>query len=526
MRSEAELLGLALALGADTVGALSAAERALLARAAPVTRPLVRETRERLRAGDDPLGEALCALRTASERRARGAVYTPRVMVEAMTAWAAERPAARVVDPGVGSGRFLLAAARAFPQAELVGVDVDPFACLLVRAGLAVHGAGSRARVVLGDFRRVRLGELGAPTLFLGNPPYVRHHALSSRDKAWFVAAARAAGLGASALAGLHAHFFLATSRHARPGDFGAFVTAAEWLDVNYGALVRALFLERLGGSALFLVEPRARPFLDADTTAVIACFCVGERPQTLRFGTVADSAELGRLTGGRAVPRARFENSSRWTALTRPASVRPAGHVELGELFAVHRGQVTGDNATWVERELAHLPERVRFPAVTRAKELFAAGPVLSELAGLRRVIDLPADLDVLSASERRRVEVFLRAARARGVHLGFIAQHRKAWWSVGLHAPAPLLATYMARRPPAFVRNPRGARHLNIAHGLYPREPLDEAVLDAVARYLNRNASLSGGRTYSGGLTKFEPREMERLLVPGLELLREAAG
>ncbi len=525
MRSEAELLGLALALGADTVGTLSAPERRLLARASPVARPLLRETRERLRAGDDPLGEALCALRTASERRARGAVYTPRVMVEAMTAWAAERPASRVVDPGVGSGRFLLAAARAFPQAELVGVDVDPFACLLVRAGLAVHGAGSRARVVLGDFRRMRLAELGARTLFLGNPPYVRHHALSPRDKAWFVAAARVAGLGASALAGLHAHFFLATSRHARPGDFGAFVTAAEWLDVNYGALVRSLFLERLGGSALFLVEPRARPFVDADTTAVIACFCVGERPQTLRFGTVADSGELGRLTGGRAVPRARFENSSRWTTLTRPASARPAGHVELGELFAVHRGQVTGDNATWVERELANLPERVRFPAVTRAKELFAAGPVLSELGGLRRVIDLPADLDVLSASERRRVEAFLGAARSRGVHLGFIAQHRKAWWSVGLHPPAPLLATYMARRPPAFVRNPRGARHLNIAHGLYPREPLDEAVLEAVARYLNMNASLSGGRTYSGGLTKFEPREMQRLLVPGLELLRDAA-
>ncbi|HSU38219.1 MAG TPA: hypothetical protein VLJ38_01595, partial [Polyangiaceae bacterium] len=372
-------------------------------------------------------------------------------------------------------------------------------------------------------FRRLSLGELGAPTLFLGNPPYVRHHTISPRDKAWFVRTARAAGLRASALAGLHAHFFLATSRHARPGDFGAFVTAAEWLDVNYGALVRELFLERLGGSALFLVEPRARPFADADTTAVVACFSVGERPQTLRFGMVAEGAELGRLTGGRAVPRARFEASSRWTALTRRASVRPAGHVELGELFAVHRGQVTGDNATWVERELANLPERVRFPAVTRAKELFAAGPVLSELDGLRRVIDLPPDLDVLSASERRRVAAFLRAARGRGVHLGFIAQHRKAWWSVGLHAPAPLLATYMARRPPAFVRNPHGARHLNIAHGLYPREPLDEAVLDAVARYLNTNASLTGGRTYSGGLTKFEPREMERLLLPGLELLRD---
>jgi hypothetical protein len=72
------------------------------------------------------------------------------------------------------------------------------------------------------------------------------------------------------------------------------------------------------------------------------------------------------------------------------------------------------------------------------------------------------------------------------------------------------------MARRPPAFVRNLAGARHINIAHGLYPRAPMTDAALDALARYLGRATSVNDGRTYAGGLTKFEPREMERLLVP----------
>jgi adenine-specific DNA-methyltransferase len=40
-----------------------------------------------------------------------------------------------------------------------------------------------------------------------------------------------------------------------------------------------------------------------------------------------------------------------------------------------------------------------------------------------------------------------------------------------VRLRPPAPILATYMARRPPAFVHNLAGARHVNIDHGLYPR-------------------------------------------------------
>jgi hypothetical protein len=34
-----------------------------------------------------------------------------------------------------------------------------------------------------------------------------------------------------------------------------------------------------------------------------------------------------------------------------------------------------------------------------------------------------------------------------------------------------------------------------------------------------------MNDGRTYAGGLTKFEPREMERLLVPRPELLADPA-
>ncbi len=52
-----------------------------------------------------------------------------------------------------------------------------------------------------------------------------------------------------------------------------------------------------------------------------------------------------------------------------------PEGYVELGELCRVHRGAVTGSNATWVvPADFAALPEHVLFPTVTRARELFAA--------------------------------------------------------------------------------------------------------------------------------------------------------
>ncbi|MBO0807390.1 MAG: class I SAM-dependent methyltransferase, partial [Actinobacteria bacterium] len=220
------------------------------------------------------------------------------------------------------------------------------------------------------------------------------------------------------------------------------------------------------------------------------------------------------------------LRDARRWGPLARnggPAGRgRPAGYVELGELCRVSRGQVTGANRVWVVASGgAPVPARYLFPAVTRARELLAAGAALSAAGALRLVIDLPADLGELTAAERALVQEFLAAAVTAGAADSYIARHRRPWWRVRLPEPAPILATYMARRPPAFVRNLAGARHLNIAHGLYPREPLSPAVLDRLAAHLRGSVTPGQGRTYAGGLTKFEPGEMERLPVPGPGLL-----
>ena len=37
----------------------------------------------------------------------------------------------------------------------------------------------------------------------------------------------------------------------------------------------------------------------------------------------------------------------------------------------------------------------------------------------------------------------------------------------------------------------------------------------------WLNKNINTGSGRTYAGGLTKFEPKEIERLRIPSLETL-----
>jgi methylase of polypeptide subunit release factors len=544
--AEEALAGAAVRLGAAQVAGWSEAEQRLAAAACPGEGE-IGHVRSRILAGEDPLGEAFCRLRGPAQRRPSGQTFTPAPVVRSMVGWAARTLSpARVVDPGTGSARFLVAAGRRWPDATLLGVETDPLAAMIGRATLAAAGMAGRAGITLGDYRSLRLAPAGGPTLFLGNPPYVRHHQIPAAWKSWLRSAAAGEGLAGSGLAGLHGHFVLATTLHAVPGDAGVLVTAAEWLDVNYGSLVRSLLLGPLGGQSVHLLDPAVPAFTDAAATTAITCFRPGRRPAGLRLRRVARLADLGELRGGTTVPAPVLRAASRWTPLVSGAVPTAgsgaagaigsgtgaawaarrgrlaAGHVELGELCRVHRGQVTGANKVWVTAgNPAGLPGRFLFPAVTRASELFRVGGTLATAAPLRSVIDLPADLAELAPAELPLVTRFLAEAEAAGAAGSYIACHRKPWWRVRLRAPAPILATYMARRPPAFVRNLAGARHVNIAHGLYPREPLPPAALDGLAAYLRRSVTRGQGRTYAGGLTKFEPGEMERLPVPVPALL-----
>ena len=472
-----------------------------------------------IRAGEDPLGAAFASLRSAPQRRKMGATYTPPSLVGPMSEWLANyKVASRVVDPGAGSARFLCAAGRYLPEAQLVAVEIDPLAALTARASLTVLGFDERSQVETTDYRSLDLPSVPGPTAFIGNPPYVRHHDIAPEWKTWLRERSGELGLKASALAGLHVHFLLATAHLARAGDYGVFVTSSEWLDVGYGQLARELIAGALGGLSIHILDARTQAFADATTTATVTAFEVGTTERPVRVSKIKGTEDLRGLRGGTPFGRDELREVRRWSSLLEPRVSVPNEFVPLGEFCRVHRGAVTGANATWVTKQGDPcLPTTVLFPAVTKASELFGLeSAVLEDGRDLRAVIDLPEDLDVLDESDRALVERFLKAARRAGAANGYIARHRKPWWSVRLRESAPILATYMARRPPTFVRNLAAAGNLNTVHGIYPVEPMSEAALSALTMVLRERATLTGGRTYAGGLTKFEPSEMEQIKVP----------
>jgi hypothetical protein len=342
----------------------------------------------------------------------------------------------------------------------------------------------------------------------------VRHHALDAETKGRAAVLAMSVGHAISGLAGLHALFYLATlAKHGAPGDVGSFVTSAEWLDVGYGSIIRHIFTNGLGGRSLTVFDPEAIPFADAMTTAAITTFRIGDEPHFARLARVVQAGTEITLEGGRDIERAQLATASRWSPFVRDEVTAVNGD-SIGALFRVSRGQVTGANDYFVmSRSEARRRgvERYCVPLITSAREIFEAKGVVRNSRERNVGLEIAPEFNL---SRHRRLAAYIRAGEAAGVHRGYVARHRRPWYAVTFPRP-PIIATYMARQAPVFARNPDGLGLLNIAHGLHPRRDLDPDALDHVVGVLNstRASFVGRGRTYHGGLEKFEPREMESL-------------
>lgn len=465
----------------------------------------------------DILGDAFCVRNDADDRRPHGITLTPQWLVDAMLDEVARGGYQTIVDGGAGTGRFAIAAALRFPGARVVAVEQHAELAELLRQRVWECGVADRVEIVRGDFRDAVIPSSGK-TLFIGNPPYVRHHDIPAEWKAWYGHGMASLGLGASQLAGLHAHFMLRAASAMRPGDGMCFVTSAEWLDNGYGKALRDL----LGGSSnnalsvagLWVADTSQPIFADALVSSVVVRVECGDAAGPVRAGVIADR----KLQTLREITPAQLQSSARWSTWCRPKLAVAGSGVEVGDIFRVTRGQVTGLNAAWVlDRDTPELPDSLSVPSVTRAKEIIDGLPTTR--AGtdrLKRVADLPRDLDQVPAEHREVVSRFLTRAKSMGADQTYIARHRSPWHAVAMRAPPAAFVSYMGRRPPVFCANPWQASFINIAHGLYPRQPMSASTLGRVLHHLNTTTDLHGGRMYGGGLAKFEPGDVARLRLP----------
>lgn len=482
---------------------------------------------------------AVPASDTASQRKARGAFFTPEPVARFLVDWAVRTPQCAVLEPSCGEAVFLRQIARrGRHDGRLVGVELHGASAR--RAQQALRDDGVRARIHSGDFFLHH--EFGAYDAVVGNPPYVRYQDFAGVRRSRARAAALRAGVPLTNLASSWAAFTVHAALHLKAGGRMALVLPAELLTVNYAAGVRQFLLEHFGAVALVVFEHRVFPGVLEEVVLLLAD---GFRPggssgtESMTLWPVRDVAGLANLASPRqwTPPHKAAKWSGGLMSATGSAAYDSAvgspGICPLETWGDTTLGMVTGNNRFFTlspakVAELGLSPSDIvplSPPGSRHLRGLTLTRQALGELGerGCATALFRP-DGEPSAAAWR-----YIRSGADLDVHLAYKCRVRSPWWRVPYLRPADLFLTYMNADTPRIASNRAGAHHLNSVHGIYLRDGLRSHGMSLLpVASLNSVTLLAAetvGRAYGGGMLKIEPREADHLPVPSPELVRGCA-
>jgi adenine-specific DNA-methyltransferase len=525
----AALGGLAAEIGGDHLDRWPEPCR-LWARSGP-TPPaeLVEEVGIELGAHADVLAALYNACISAKSRRRLGTVFTPRAVVDHMVGLVdAELPEGPsvVLDPGAGVGAFSISAARRWPSARAVAIDINPVTLGLLATRLAFEIDANPEDASIYENIELRIGSYldlfgevyeraDGPVAALGNPPYTRIQQMPTADRRL------ALELSANVIDSGHAN--LATLIQAMtlermgphdvscmilPGSFG-FTRAARGLRRAFWGSGRPLTVERWPAAQ--------RLFVGHSVQAAIVCAGQArEDPGPLRLSTVELKSGSVRESASGTAPRA-GEEPSDWLTLAEGSAVEDS--VALGSLAKVRRGVATGANQMFFLDDLTarRLPEDSYVAGVASLRgfdgtDLDAKSHQgLGGAGGRRWLLAISADAK-LEGELKRYVDSFEVEVKDR--HL---PSKRPVWYSLSLPAPPALLVSPLSKGEFRIVANQIGAIPSNNLFGIYPTGD-DE--LRRITEWLRSTAGQEElrrvSRRYPGGSYKLEPAALASVRIP----------
>jgi adenine-specific DNA-methyltransferase len=496
------------------------------------------------------LQHQLDSRRTQAERNKLGQFATPTELATEILEYAKsllipDEPV-RFLDPALGTGSFLSALLRTFPEScieSATGYEIDPY-----------YGHKARDlwdaqpfKLHIADYTRAvpPTVEEQKTNLLICNPPYVRHHHLSSEEKQRLQSMAeKIAGIQLSELAGLYCYFLCIAHGWMAQNGLAAWLIPSEFMDVNYGRQIKQYLLHQVTLLRIHRFNPEEVQFKDALVSSAVVWFRKAKPPENhmveFTYGGTMTKPQVSKY-----IYASILNHTFKWTQLpstTLPVPIRPEHRqLRLSDLFFVKRGLVTGANDFFIlsseQIEKYQLPQEFLIPILPGPRFLLekeiqadqAGNPVLEQ-----KLFLLDCRLPEDEVMKYPSLEKYLQMGKEADIDKGYICNHRSPWYFQEERPPSRFLCTYMGRQgstknnPFRFILNHSRATVANVYLILYPKPALERALKDdsqleyRLWKALNNitpEVLMKEGRVYGGGLYKLEPGELGN--IPADEVL-----
>ena len=220
----------------------------------------------------DVLGRVYEELIPEDERHKLGQYYTPPPIAEFMVKMCIRSSNDKVLDPGCGSGGFLVKAYHKLKDwkmkenpfsvdtqlhkellDQLYGIDINQFPAQLAAMNLATRNLKIKSEnmhLIVSDFFKVDPSiPIFPSSMFdavLTNPPYTDWREMEHREKVRTVALKYTdeTTLNVGRQAGIYVYFFTHGAKFLRNGGMMGFLVSDAWLDMYYGVGLKKFFMD------------------------------------------------------------------------------------------------------------------------------------------------------------------------------------------------------------------------------------------------------------------------------------------
>ncbi|HRD50685.1 MAG TPA: N-6 DNA methylase, partial [Candidatus Contendobacter sp.] len=464
-----------------------------------------------------------------------GQFWTPQWVAKAMVAYFLQGESSELFDPAVGAGAFYQALKCLDTDRKIAfyGTDISMEA---VKQGTREQVFDSASAIEIRDFI------LNPPqrkfSAIIANPPYIRHHRLSTEMKAELKKLTlRNIGKKIDGRAGIHIYFLIQALGLLENHGKLSFIMPADTCEGVFADTLWHWITSRYCLETVVIFDSEATPFPSVDTNAVI--FFISNNPPKKSINWIRVRKETSELFdyfgSGSHEPEASYLDlditerdisEALITGLSRkPAIVSRSGY-KLGDFAKIIRGIATGSNEffflTRKQARQLEIPQEYLKTAVGRTRDV-TTSTITTEDTDRIDQKGRPTLLLCLGDQSTTILPVALQNYIKQGVekklHEKILISTRNPWYKMERREPPPFLFAYLGRRSVRFIKNEAGVIPLTGFLCLYPHSQ-DSAYIANLWQVLQHEETVNNlalvGKSYGSGAIKVEPRALANLPLP----------
>ena len=359
------------------------------------------------------------------------------------------------------------------------------------------------------------------------NPPYMRFQKFKERKKIFldFKKHLNVKLIGYTNIAGA---FLIKSLSELKYNGRLAYIMPLEFLNTGYGKIIKSHLLESNKLKFLIQIIPEKEVFPDVTTSIGIILAHNNRKDDGVKFYSVSNTKDLSKVLyqrPKRSVRSSQLNPNNRWINFFKADSLKldRKNLLPLSCYGVFKRGIATGANSFFSlslsECKKLKLPRSALKYCIAKSAQIRSN---ILTVDDIKQMEDGDSDIFILDMENKiynKSIKEYILYGEKKKIHLRYLTKKRNPWYKIEKRQPAPVLFGVFSRNSFKIIRNYSSALNLTCYHGFYPNI-FGQVFIDRLFLYFHSKTGYKvlqkNTRIYGDNLKKFEPNDLNELLVP----------